>query len=164
MRLDKAMDCSTQNTWKLHQNAVYWFNLKLAQEKIAVLPNKVACNRPPRHTQQLSASRRLMSCTKKKRLTPRVPRVVLNSNFQICLQDQRDWETGSSTMDCRIPGVFLSAVEQQDTHRKDKVKKLIEKLENHQNKESFLQDFMQTKEINEFSKKSQDLIDDMNQH
>ena len=65
-------------------------------------------------------------------------------------------------MDYRIPGVPLSAVEQQDTHRKDKVKKLIEKFENHPNKESFLQDFKQMKEINKFSDKSQDLIADMN--
>ena len=40
-----------RNTWKPHQNTVYWCNLKLAQEKkIDVLPDKVACNRPPRHT------------------------------------------------------------------------------------------------------------------
>ena len=65
-------------------------------------------------------------------------------------------------MDYRILGVPLSAVEQQDTHRKDKFKKLIEKFENHRNKKSFLQDLKQTKEINEFSKESQDLIADMN--
>ena len=65
-------------------------------------------------------------------------------------------------MDYRIFGVPLSAIEQQDTHRKDEVKKLIETFENHPNKESFLQDFKQTKEIDEFSKKSQDLIADMN--
>ena len=57
---------------------------------------------------------------------------------------------------------LFSTVEQEDTHRKDKVKKLIEKFENHPNKESFLQDFKQTKKINEFSKKSQDPIADMN--
>ena len=39
---------------------------------------------------------------------------------------------------------------------------LFEKFENHSNKESFLQDFKQTKEINKFSKESQDLIADMN--
>ena len=39
---------------------------------------------------------------------------------------------------------------------------MIEKFENHPNKESFLRDFKQTKEINEFSKESQDLIADMN--
>ena len=60
-------------------------------------------------------------------------------------------------MDYRIPGVPLSAVEQQD-----KVKQMIEKLENHPNKESLIQDFKQTKGINEFSKESQDLIADMN--
>ena len=112
------------------------------------------------------------------RLTPRVPRVVLKSNSQSGLQDQREqdartscaqpsgskstWETGINTVDYRVLGVPLSAVEQQDAHREDKVKTLIEKFENHSNKESFLQDFQQTKEINEFSKKSQDLIADMN--
>ena len=107
----------------------------------------------------------------KVRLTPRVPRVVLKSNSQIGLQDQCEqdarksydqpsrsestWETRDNTVDYRIPGVPLSAVEQQDTHRKDKVQQLIEKFENHPNKESFLQDFKQTKEINEFSEESQ---------
>ena len=113
----------------------------------------------------------------KVRLTPRVPRVV-KSNSQIGLQDHREqdartscdqpsgsklpWETAGNTVDYRIPGVPLSAVEQQDTHRKDKFKKLNVKFENHPNKESFFQDFKQTKEINKFSKESKDLIADMN--
>ena len=62
-------------------------------------------------------------------------------------------------MDYRILGTPVSAVEQQDENRKDKVKQLIEKFEN---QESFLQDFKQTKEINKFSEKSQELIADMN--
>ena len=114
----------------------------------------------------------------KVRLSPRVPRVALKSNSQIGLQDQQEqdarsscdqpsgsklpWETCNNIVDYRIPGVPLSAVEQQETHRKDKVKQLIEKFENHPNKESFLQAFKQTKEINEFSKESPDLIADMN--
>ena len=114
----------------------------------------------------------------KVRLTPRVPRVVLKSKSQIGLQDQQEqdartscdqpsgskipWETARNTVDYRILGVPLSAVEQQDTHRKDKGKQLIEEFENHPNKESFIQDFKQTKEINEFSKESQDLNADMN--
>ena len=61
-------------------------------------------------------------------------------------------------MDYRIPGVPLSAVEQQVTHRKDNVQKLIGKFGKDPNKESL----PQTKEINEFSKKSQELIADMN--
>ena len=54
----------------------------------------------------------------------------------------------------RIPGIPHSAVEQQDTNRRDKVKKLIQHLESHPNKESFLQDLNKTEEINEFSEKS----------
>ena len=71
-------------------------------------------------------------------------------------------ETWNNAVDYRIPGIPLSTVEQQETHRKDKVKQLIEKFLNHPNQESFLQDFKQTKEINELSKESQDLIADMN--
>ena len=114
----------------------------------------------------------------KVRFTPRMPRVVLKPNSQIGLQDQLEhdartsydqpsgskssWETGCDTVDYRISGVPLSAVEQQDTNRKDTAKKLIEKSENHPKKESFFQDFQQTKEINKFSEKSQELIADMN--
>ena len=53
-------------------------------------------------------------------------------------------------------------LEQQDTTRENKVKKLIEKFENHKHEESFLQDWSQTQKINKFSKESQDLIADLN--
>ena len=43
-----------------------------------------------------------------------------------------------------------------------KVKSLIEKFENHKHKESFIQDLSQTQKINTFSKKSQELIADLN--
>ena len=65
-------------------------------------------------------------------------------------------------MDYRISGVPHFAVEQQDTTRGNKVKKLVEKFENRQHKESFLQDSRQTQKINKFSKGSQELIADMN--
>ena len=71
-------------------------------------------------------------------------------------------ETCSKIVDYRISGVPLSAVEQQNTTRENKVKKLIEKFENHQLKESFFQDFSQTQKINKFSKESQEFIADMN--
>ena len=116
MRLNKAKDCSVQNTWKLHQNSVYWCNLKLAQVKgllfyqtrsydtlPAVCIEKVVCMKTKDELHQ------------KVRLTPRVPRVVLKSNSQIGLQDQREqdsrtsydqpsgsnmpWETGSNAVD-----------------------------------------------------------------
>ena len=53
-------------------------------------------------------------------------------------------------------------VEQQDTSGENKVKKLIEKFENHQHKESFLQNLSQTQKINKFSKESKELVADMN--
>ena len=86
----------------------------------------------------------------KVRFTPRVRRVVLKSNSQYGQQDLRcqdarsSWEASSdskshgeicdNTVDYRISGVPLSAVEQQDTTRENKGKKLIEKFENHQHK------------------------------
>ena len=112
------------------------------------------------------------------RLTPRVPRAVLKSNSQYGQRDPRSqearssWdpscdsksygETCSNIVGYRISGVPLSAVEQQNATRENKVKKLIEKFENHQHKESFLQDLSQTQKINKFSKESQDLLADMN--
>ena len=47
-------------------------------------------------------------------------------------------------------------------HKKNKVKKLIDKFENHKHKESFLQDLSQTQKINKFSEESQDLFADLN--
>ena len=111
-------------------------------------------------------------------MTPRVSRVVLNSNSQCGQQDLRiqdaisSWDPSSDSQSygeiCNdtvayiISGVPLSAVQQQDTTRENKVKMLIEKFENNQNKESFLQDLSQTQRINNFSKKLQDLLADMN--
>ena len=66
-------------------------------------------------------------------------------------------ETCNNTVDYIISGVPLSAVEQQDTTRENKVQRLIEKFENYKHKESFLQDLSQTQKIKQFSKESQDL-------
>ena len=71
-------------------------------------------------------------------------------------------ETCNNTVDHRIAGVPLSAVEPQNTIRENKVKRLIEKFEKHKNKDSLIQDLRQTEKMNEFSKESQDLIADMN--
>ena len=114
----------------------------------------------------------------KVRLTPRVARAVLKSNSQFGQQDlhrqdaKSSWksssdsksyvETCNNTVDNIISGVLLSAVDQQDTTRENKVKRLIEKFENHKHKESFIQDLSQTQKINKFSKESQDLIADLN--
>ena len=71
-------------------------------------------------------------------------------------------EICNNTVDHRISGVLVSAVEPQNTTREIKVKRLIEKFENHKHKESFIQDLSQTQKINKFSRESQDVIADLN--
>ena len=75
---------------------------------------------------------------------------------------QSSWETWCNNVDYRIPGILRSAVEQQDTNRKDKVKRLIQQIESHPDRESFLQDLNQTEKIKKFSEKSQKMSADMN--
>ena len=88
----------------------------------------------------------------KVRLTPIVPRVVLKSNSQHGQQDPQSQDTRSSwapssdsknfgeicsnIVDYIMLGVLLSAVEQQDTSRENKVKKLIDKFEIQKHKDS----------------------------
>ena len=177
--LTKPRIAPYKNTWKRPQNTVCWCNLKLAQEKgLQVYQTRshavVLCNT------QLTACIEKAVCMKtqdelyqKVRLTPRVTRAVLKLNSQFGQQDlqsqdaRSSWEPSSdsksygetcnNTVENKISGVPLSAVEQQDTTCENKVKRLIEKFENHKHKELFLQDLSQTQKINKFSKESQDL-------
>ena len=182
--LTKRRTAPYKSTWKRFQKMVFWCNLKLAQEKglqfyqtrshavvlyntlLAAFIEKAVCMKTQEELHQ------------KVRLTPRLPRVVLKLNSQCGQQDLRSqdarssWEpssesksygeTWNNAVDHRNLSIPLSAVEQQDTTRENKVKKLIEKFENHQHKESFLQDVSQTQKINKFSEESQDLIADLN--
>ena len=107
----------------------------------------------------------------------RLPRVILKPNAQSGQQDQPDQEarkscdhqsasgsygeTLSGNVDYRIPGIPHSAIQQQDTSRRETVKKLIQQFESHPNKEFFLQDLNKTEEINMFSERSKKLITDM---
>ena len=139
-----------KSTWKRLQNTVFWCSLKLAQEREKGLQfyqtrshAVVLCNT------LLEACIEKAVCTKtqdelyqKVRLIPRVPRVVLKSNSQDGLQDPQNqdaissWEPSSdsksygeicnNTVDRIIPGVPLSAIEQQYATRENKVKRLIE--------------------------------------
>ena len=109
--------------------------------------------------------------------SPRLPRSTLKPNSQSGQQDQPDQdarkssdhqsasgsygETRSGNVDYRIPGIPHSAVQQQDTNRRETVKNLIQQFENHPNKEFFPQDLNKTEEINTFSEKSKKLVTDM---
>ena len=176
--LTKPRIAPYKNTWKPLQKTVYWCNLNLAQERglqffqtrshaivlyntlPAVCIEKAVCMKTKEELHQ------------KVRLTQRLSLVVLKANSHSGQQDQRDqdarsfWdppnesksyrETWNNAVDNRILGTPISTVEQQDTNRQFKVKKLIEKFETNQHKDSFLQDFSQTQKINKFSKESQD--------
>ena len=67
----------------------------------------------------------------------------------------------AATLTDRVPGILHSTVQQQDTNRKETVKRLIQQFENHPNKESFLQDLNKTEKMNKFSEESKKLITDM---
>ena len=173
-----------KNTWKPHQNTAHWCNLEFAQKRglqfyqtrshaivlyntlPAVCIGKAVCMKTKEELYH------------KVYLTPRLPRVVLRANSHSGQQDQQEQdartscdqpsgsqstrETWCNNVDYRIPGIPLSTVEQEDTNRKDKVKRLIQQFESHPNKESFLQDMNQTEKIGDFNEKSQKLIADMN--
>ena len=183
--LTKPRIAPYKNTWKRLQNTVFWCNLEarateedcnfIRQDQTQLFSTSTL---PAACIEQAVCMKTQDELYQKVRLTSRVPRVVLKSNSQYGQQDPQSqdarssWEPSSdsksygeicnNTVDYRISGVPLSAVEQQDTTRENKVKKLIEKFENHQHKESFLQDLSQTQKINKFSEKSQDLIADLN--
>ena len=142
-----------KNTWKHLQNTVFWCNLKLAQEKdvqfyqtgshAVVLYNTL----PAACIETAVCMKTQDELYQKVPITPRVPRVVLKSNSQyglarstkprrkIILETSNDLKSDgeicNNTVDHRISGVPLSAVEQQNRTRENKVKRLIEKFENH---------------------------------
>ena len=89
--------------------------------------------------------------------SPRLPRVLLKPNSQ----SGRLREHRSGNVGYRIPGIPHHTVQQQDTNRRETVKKLIQQFENHPNKEFFLQDLNKTEEITTFSERSKKLITDM---
>ena len=138
MRLDQAKDRSIQKY--LESSSKYGILVQCKDrsgERIANLPNTNTCNRSLRHTAVCIEKAENMKTKEelhlKVRLTPRLQRVVLKANSHSGQQDQRDqdarssWdppsesksyrETWNNAVDCRIPGVPLSTIEQQDTNR-----------------------------------------------
>ena len=110
--------------------------------------------------------------------SPRLSRVILKPNSLSVQQDQPNQEARKSsdhqsvsgsygkpaeaTLNCGIPGIPHSTVQQQDTNRRETIKMLIQQFENHSNKELFfLQDLNKTEEIYTFNEKLKKLITDM---
>ena len=158
--LDKPRIAPYRNTWRPHQNTVYWCNLKLALKRgLQFYQTRshaiVLCNTLPAICIEKAVCMKIEEeLYHKVYQSPRLPRVFLMQNSQSGQQDQPDqeartssdhqsasgsyWETRNGNVDCRIPGIPRSTVQQQDTNRKETVKKLV------QHKESFLQDLNKT--------------------
>ena len=64
-----------KNAWKPHQNSFLVRFEARSRERIAVLLDKVACNRPQRQNYQVVCMKTQDELYQKVRLTPRVPRV-----------------------------------------------------------------------------------------
>ena len=127
----------------------------------AISPNAVTCSRSLQHTCSLhweSGCTQSELAMRSTRSTKPRRKIVLGPTKRI----EQLRETWNNAVDQIIPGMPLTTVEQQDTTRENKVKKLIERFENHQHKESFIQDLSQTRKINKFSEQSKDLIADLN--
>ena len=95
--------------------------------------------------------------------TWKLPRQEARSSWETQSEVRSSRETGCSIVDCRIPGISLLTVQEQDEQRQPTVAKLIEKFESHKYKEQFLEDMSQTQKINRFSEAWQRLLKDINQ-
>ena len=180
--LSNARIALCKNNWKPLQDTAYWCNLMLAQEGglqfyqtrshavilYDTLPaeciEKAICMKTEEQLYHRESVR---------------PRVVLRANSQCGLQDlprqeaRSSWDTQSDAqsfretrcniVDYRVPGISLSAVQQQDEQRQHTVAKLIEMFASHQHKGQFLKDMSQTQKINRFSEASNKLLQDMDQ-
>ena len=180
--LSRARVALCKNTWKPLQDTVYWCNLLFAREG-GLQCYQTMSNAVVLHDTLPAEFIEKMICMKtKEKLYQREstrPRVVLRANSQCGLQDlprqaaRSSWEaqkdaqsfreTGCNIVDCRVPGISLSTVQQQDEQGQHTVAKLNEKFESHHHKEQFLKDMSQTKKINRFSEASQKLLQDMDQ-
>ena len=154
-----------------------------SREKLAILPNTVTCSPSLQHTtcslqresglyeneggalpkgslnSKIATSRAKIELAMWSTRSTKPRRKIILGTIK---RFESYREICNNAVDYRIPGIPLSTVEQQDTTRDNKAKKLIEKFENHQHMESFLQDLSQTQKINKFSGQSKELIADMN--
>ena len=161
--LTKPRIAPCKNTWKRLQNTVWVQFEARSRERLAILPDTVTCSRSPQHTAcslhwesgvcENSGGALPQGVLNSENATSRAKNPTRNMVHKIHKGKKQDHlgnhrairkVTGklcSNTVDHRISGVPLSAVEPQNTTRENEVKRLIEKFENHKHKESFSQDF-----------------------
>ena len=182
MRLNKSEDRSVQQHLETSKYSILVQFETRSRERITMLPNTVACNRPLRQAtgclhresgmhedegwafpQDTLDSKSPTVCTQSE-FPNRSTRLTWTGCKNIWWPTKRIKEFLGDRK--RHRGLqnswYTSFYSWTAKYKSQRSKRLIENIENHPNKESFLQDFKQPKEINKFSEKSQELIADMN--
>ena len=137
--LDKPRVAPYKNTWRLHQNTVYWCNLKLTRKKglqfhqtrshAFVLYNTL----PAICIETAVCMKSKVELYHKRYQSPKLPRVLLKPNSQSRQQDQPEQrtrrsldhqsvsgsygETRSGNVDYRIPAIPHSTVQKHESQR-----------------------------------------------
>ena len=86
------------------------------------------------------------------RQDPPNPEAGKSTDHQI-EQSAKYRETCRGNVDCRIPGLPHSDVQKEDSNRKDIVKRLIQRFENHPNRDSSMEDLNKTEDFESVQRK-----------
>ena len=174
-----------QHNWKIHQNTVFWCNLRAAQSKglqfYQTRSNAIIlCNTlPPVCIEKVVIRKSGEELKSKTYQSPTVHRrIVLKPNLHYGRQDTTSFDVRTSfdhsskhretcsggmynescrgDIDFRIQGFVHSTVQEQDHTRKEAVQKLIHQFETHPNREALQTDPEQNDAFNLFSEQSKE--------
>ena len=175
--LDKPRIGPCKHTWKAHHNTNKLVQFEACSEKgIAILSNLITCSYSFKKTLPAIWKEKVVCMKTGEELyckvyeSPRVLRVTFVPNSQhdqkdLPITDSRkadDWERLVAVVVLMfwIPGIQQSIVEKVETNPKETVRRLIEQIENHRNRNMLLKDFEKSEGINHFSRESKDLTED----
>ena len=180
----------SKHNWNIHQNTMYWCNLRGAQGKglqfYQTRSNAIILyNTSPAMCIEMVVIRKSEeeSCSKTFQSLAVPQRIVLEPNLLYERQDttsshartffdhsskhNKDCDGGLCKETCRgefdfgIQGLLQLAVQEHDHIRKEAVKKLIHQFETHPNKEALQADLKQNRAFNQFSEESKEMIYNM---
>ena len=170
--LDKPRIAPYKNTWRPHQNKVYWCSLKLAQKKGLQFYQTRSHATVLYNTLPVTCIEKAVCMKTKEELyhkvcqSPRLPRIVLKPNSQSGQQDQPDQDARKSSDHQSASGsygkpaaatltfeyqAYLSTTTHESQRNGQKVDSAVREPPE---QEFFLQDLNKTEEIDTFSEKS----------
>ena len=170
-----------KQNWKIHQNTVYWANMRIAQKNgltfhqkrsnAIILHNTLPAVCIEKVVVMISGEEFFNKVYDSRRSSRRI---VLKPALHDGCQETSSIEerasnahsgkcreTCSGEVDCLIQGQPNSTVQQEDHTRKEAVKKLIHQFETHPNREALEADLRQHHAYNPFSEKWQNMIRSM---